>query len=95
MSEHTDEWITEELVCELRDALKLKRQPMIFVCGREERDRVKRLLPIARKMFKKYGGAEEEKAVPSLESTMELLVSEEVLKNDWSKPEEDGAWADL
>ena len=34
---------------------------------------------------------EDKKAVPTLEPTMESL-SEEVLKNDWSKPEEDEAW---
>ena len=34
------------------------------------------------------------KTIPDLELTMESL-SEEVLKNDWSKPEEDEVWSDL
>ena len=61
MSGHTDEWVIAELVCELKDALKLKRQPMIFVGGGEEKDRVKRLLPIARERFKKSAETEDKK----------------------------------
>ena len=56
--EYTDEWVIAEIVCELKDALKLGRAPMIFVGGREEKDRVKRLLPIAREKFKKCEGGE-------------------------------------
>ena len=53
MNEYTDEWIITEIIGELEAALKLGRAPMIFVGGREEKDRVKRLLPIARERFKK------------------------------------------
>ena len=55
MSKYTDEWIIAEIVCELKDALKLGRTPTIFVGSREEEDRLKRLLPIARDRFKKSG----------------------------------------
>ena len=55
MSEHSDEWIIAEIVCEFKDALKLEREPMIFVGGREEKERLKRLLPIARERFKGSG----------------------------------------
>jgi len=55
MSEHSDEWIIAEIVCELKDALKLGRRPMIFVGSREEEDKLKRLLPIAHERFKKGG----------------------------------------
>ena len=53
MSEYSDEWIVEELILELDEAKAMGREPTFFVSGKEEAERIKRLLPVAEKEFKK------------------------------------------
>lgn len=61
MSEHSDEWIVEELILELDEAKAMGREPTFFVSGKEEAERIKRLLPVAEKEFKKDANDERDR----------------------------------
>jgi len=47
MTEVTDEWIIDEIIWELEEAKLMKRKPMFFVGNDEQKERLKRLFPIA------------------------------------------------